>query len=103
VSSDGRTFAERRDALVARAAIERRAFADAVAPLVAIDRGLDRLRDFKPPSPTLGVVGGLALSALTLVLPGGLGKALRRGVALLQLGGSLKRLFTTRRSDQGAA
>jgi len=103
VSRDGRTFSERRDALVARAAAERRAFADAVAPIVAIDRGLDRLRDLKSSSPVLAVGTGLALSALTFVLPGGLSNLVRRGVALFQLGGSLKRLFTSRGTDPGAA
>lgn len=82
-----------------RAAAERVAFADAMAPIIAIDRGLDRLRDFKPPSAGLAAGAGLALSALTLVLPGGLGRAVRRGIALVQLGGSLKRLFTSHRTD----
>jgi hypothetical protein len=84
---------------VARAAAERIAFAEAVAPIVAIDRGLERLFDLKLPSPGLVTGAGLALSALTLVLPGGLGRVVRRGVALVRFGGSLKRLFTSRGSD----
>jgi hypothetical protein len=84
---------------VARATAERAAFAGAMAPILAIDRGLDRLRDLRPPSPGLAAGAGLALSALTLVLPGGLGRVVRRGIALVQLGGSLKRLFTSGHTD----
>lgn len=96
VSAPAGTPAGRRALLVARAASEREALARHLAPLGALDSGLERLRTLKPQLPAIAVGAGLGLSALLLVLPAGRAPLVRGGIALLHLAGSVKRLLSPR-------
>ena len=86
--------AARRSELVARAAKDRAAVAELLAPIAKLDRGLEKLREFRSSLPGSVISTGLALSAMLLALPAGRSPIVRGGVAILQLAASVKRLFT---------
>jgi hypothetical protein len=96
VSTVRPTFEERRADLVARAAAERAEISRLVAPLAVFDDGLARLGALRSKLPGVAVGAGLGLSALLLALPVGRFPVVRGGVALLQLAGSVRRLFDRR-------
>lgn len=90
------TFEARRATLLARAATEREALARQLAPLAVLDRGLEMVWRLKTQLPLVTTGLGLGLSALLLALPTGRLPIVRGGVALLNLAGSVKGLFTRR-------
>jgi hypothetical protein len=96
VSAQGVTFEARRAALVARAAAEREAIAQKLAPLGALDTGFEKLRTMKAQFPAMSLGAGLGLSALLLVLPAGRSRLIRGGIAMFHLAGSVKRLLSPR-------
>lgn len=83
----------RRTRLVARADAERQAMAARLAPLGALDRGIERVRALGPALPAIAVGAGLGLTALLLVRPTSRSRALRTGLAMFHLAGSVKRLL----------
>ena len=87
-------IAERRAALVARAATERENVARQLAPIGTLDRWLERLESVKDHLPGLSMGTGLGLSALLLALPIGKLKVVRGGIAAFNLFGSLRKLFS---------
>jgi hypothetical protein len=89
-------FAERRVALVARAAADRAAVARQLAPLGAVDGMLGRLEAARAQLPTLAAAAGFGLSALLLAFPSARFPVLRAGLALINLSGSVRRLFSRR-------
>ena len=96
VSAHGETLEARRAALVVRAAAEREAMARRLAPLGAMDTGLEKLRTIKSQFPAISLGAGLGLSALLLVLPAGRSRLIRGGIAMFHLAGSVKRLLSSR-------
>lgn len=96
MSAGAETLESRRTALVARAATEREAMAQRLAPLGALDRGLEKLRLVKSQLPAVSVGVGLGLSALLLALPMGVSRVVRGGIAAFQLAGSVKKLLSRR-------
>jgi len=96
VSSGGGTFAARRVELVARAAAEREALARQLAPIAALDSGLERVRIVKSELAAAAMGAGLGLSALLMMLPVGRTPLVRGGIAMLHLAGSVRRLFSRR-------
>jgi hypothetical protein len=81
---------------VARAAAEREALARQLALLGTLDSGLERLRVMKAQVPAIVIGAWLGLSALLLALPAGRSPLIRRGIAMLQLAGSVRRLLSSR-------
>ena len=96
MSAGVETLEGRRTALVARAALERAAMGQRLAPLGAIDDGFEKLRVMKSQLPGLSVGVGLGLSALLLALPAGRSRVVRGGIAMFQLAGSVTRLLSSR-------
>jgi len=94
VSGASETYEERLALLVARAAAERDAIGRQFEPIRKIDAGLAWLVRTKTQLPTIALGAGLGLSALMLALPTGRSSLLRGGIALFQLAGSVKRLFS---------
>ena len=86
----------RRAALSARADTQREDLAQQFAPIAALDAGIDRLRVVSAGLAPIVVGAGLGLSALVMALPVGGTPAVRGGVALLHLAGSVRRLFLRR-------
>jgi hypothetical protein len=93
VTAHEATFEARRDELVARAAREREAVAQRLAPLGNLGGGFDRFRAMRSQLATLGVGAGLGLTALLLALPTGRIPLIRGGIALLHLAGYVRRLL----------
>jgi transposase len=96
VSAAHETFAARRATLVAQASAERETLARKLAPLAALDRAIEKLHTWKSQLPMIASGAGLALSALLLALPTGRFPLVRGGVALLNLAGSVRSLFSRR-------
>ena len=89
-------LAARRASLVARAAVDREALAQQLAPLEAMDGWLGRLEAARAQLPSLAVGAGFGLSALLLAFPSARFPVLRAGLALISLAGSVRRLFSRR-------
>ena len=102
MSGEREEFEARLATLVARAAAERQDIGEQFAPVRRIDTGLAWLAQKKTELSALGLGAGLGLSALMLALPTGRFSVLRGGMALFQLAGSVKRLFTRRHAVEGA-
>ena len=94
MSGASETYEERLALLVARAAAEREAIGRQFEPIRKIDTGLAWLAQKKTELPTIALGAGLGLSALMLALPTGRSSLLRGGIALFQLAGSVKQLFS---------
>lgn len=96
VSAGRATFVARRAELVARAATERESLARQLAPVAALDAGLERVRIVKSEVAAAAMGAGLGLSALLMMLPVGRTPLVRGGIAMLHLAGSVRRLFARR-------
>jgi hypothetical protein len=95
LSAARETLAQRRAELVARAASQRQAVAQKLAPLATIDRWLERIDHVRNHLPGIAAGAALGLSALLIAIPRNL-PLVRTGVAAFQLAGSLRRLFRRR-------
>lgn len=82
---------------MARAATEREAVGRQLAPLITLDRWLERLGHVKEHLAGLAIGSGLGLSALLLALPVGRLPLVRGAIAALNLAGSVRKLFSNRR------
>jgi hypothetical protein len=96
VSAARETFAARRAVLQERAAAERAALARQLAPIAALDSGLERVRIVKSELAAAAMGAGLGLSALLMMLPVGRTPLVRGGIAMLHLAGSVRRLCSRR-------
>lgn len=82
--------------LVVRAEADREALRKRLEPVMKVDRVLEKLNTLRRDVPAAAIGTGLGLSAMLLALPVGRSPIVRGGVALLQLGTSVWRLFTRR-------
>ena len=86
----------RRAELVARAASDRTALGRRLEPVMKVDRVIERLSALRHDPRSAAIGTGLGLAALLLAMPTGRSPVVRGGIALLQLGASVWRLFTRR-------
>jgi predicted O-methyltransferase YrrM len=96
VSSARDRSAARLTDLVVRAEADREALRKRLEPVMKVDRVLEKLNTLRRDVPAAAIGTGLGLSAMLLALPVGRSPIVRGGVALLQLGTSVWRLFTRR-------
>ena len=95
MTAERETFAARRAALVARAALQREDVARQLAPIAALDRWLERIDTVRSRLPAIAAGAALGLSALLLAIPARF-PVVNVGIAAFNLAGSVRKLFSRR-------